>query len=148
MTKADPMAASGQANVDVQTEAHSLPSKAGARVAPMLANAAKSELQKFQIAEQIQPSEPKTADLNSIMEEIKKKAKMKKRHLRPRRAKPPRKRGAQPGNQNAYKHGKYTRERRAFRAEVRAHIRRGREILSEIPLRLVHGGPGRPREHW
>jgi len=88
------------------------------------------------------------ADWNSILEENKKKAKVKKRHLRPRRDKPPRKRGAQPGNQNAYKHGKYIRELRAFRADIRAHIRRGREILSEIPLRLVHGGPGRPREHW
>ena len=148
MTKADPMAASGQTSFDVQIEVHSRASKADARVASMQANAAKIEPQKFQIAERIQPSGPKTADLNSILEEIKKKAEVKKRHLRPRRAKPPRKRGAQPGNRNAYKHGKYIKELIALRADIRAHIRRGREILSEIPLRLVHGGPGRPREHW
>lgn len=74
---------------------------------------------------------------------------MKKRHLRPRRAKAPRKRGAQPGNRNALQHGKYIRELRALRADIWAHIRRSREILNEIPVHLAHhGGPGRPREHW
>ena len=149
MTKADPVAAFGQASFDVQIEAHSLPSKADARVASMQANAAKIEPQKFQIANWIQSPKPNTADLNSILEDIRGQAKVKKRHLRPRRAKPPRKRGAQPGNRNAYKHGSYVKELIALRADVRAHIRRGREILSEIPLRLAHhGGPGRPREHW
>jgi hypothetical protein len=148
MTNADPMAASGHANMDVHTEAHSLPSKAGARVASRPENAAKNELQKFQIAEVIQPFDQKTADLNSILENIGGQAKAKKRHLSPKRVKAPRKRGAPPGNRNALKHGNYTRERRAFFADVRAHIRHSREILSEIPLRLVHGGPGRPREHW
>ena len=142
------MAASGQTNVGVHTEGHSLPSMAGARVASRQENGAKSEFQKFQITELIQSFDPKTADLNSILENIGGQAKVKKRHLRPKRAKALRKRGAQPGNQNALKHGKYTRERRAFFAEVRTQIRRGREILSEIPLRLVYGGPGRPREHW
>ena len=57
---------------------------------------------------------------------------MKKRHLRPRRAKPPRKRGSQPGNQNAYKHGTYTRELLALRADIRAHIRRGQALITEF----------------
>ena len=133
MTDADPMATSGQANVGVHTEGHSLPSKADARVASRQANEEKNELQKFQIAELIQCSDPKTADLNSILVEIGGTAKVKKRHLRPRRAKVPRKRGAQPGNRNALKHGKYIREFRALRADIRAHIRRGREILSVCP---------------
>lgn len=148
MSKADPMATSGQTNFDVQREAHSLPSMADARVASRQENGAENELQKFQITELIQPVDPKTADLNSILVEIGGTAKLKKRHLRPKRAKAPRKRGAQPGNRNALKHGKYIREYRALRADIRAHIRRGREILSEIPLRLVHGEPGHPREHW
>lgn len=39
-------------------------------------------------------------------------------------------RGAPPGNCNALKHGKYTRERCALLAAVRAHIQRGRALLS------------------
>ena len=46
--------------------------------------------------------------------------------------KTPRKRGAPPGNQNALKHGKFTRERRAFRAAIRAHIERGRALIAEL----------------
>jgi hypothetical protein len=146
------MTASGQTNTDVQIEAHSLRSLGramAALVAPMPGNAAKIELQESGITECIQPSNGKMADLNSILEEIKKQAKVKKRHLRPKCKKVPLKRGAQPGNQNAYKHGKYTREIRALCADVRAHIRRGRELLSTIPVSPAHGrGPGRPREHW
>jgi hypothetical protein len=109
MTKADPMAASGQTSFDVQTEAHSLPSQNRGmvvQVAPVPLNAAKIELQESGITEKIQPSNGKTADSNSIMEEIKKTAKVKKRHLRPKHVKAPRKRGAQPENRNALKHGK------------------------------------------
>ena len=56
----------------------------------------------------------------------------KKRHLRPPPAPPPipLKRGGQPGNTNALKHGKCTRERRALFAAVRAHIQRGRALLA------------------
>ncbi len=39
------------------------------------------------------------------------------------------KRGAQPGNKLALKHGKYTRERRALLADIRAHIRKTRALL-------------------
>jgi hypothetical protein len=42
----------------------------------------------------------------------------------------PRKRGAPPGNKNALKHGKRTREMRALRADIRAHIQRGRALLA------------------
>ena len=40
-------------------------------------------------------------------------------------------RGAPPGNSNALKHGKFTRERRALLAEVRAHIRCGRALIAQ-----------------
>lgn len=40
--------------------------------------------------------------------------------------------GAPPGNRNAVKHGKYTRERRALYAEIRAHIREGRALTAAI----------------
>ena len=40
-------------------------------------------------------------------------------------------RGAPPGNKNALKHGKYTRERRALLAEVRAYIWRGRALIAQ-----------------
>ena len=42
----------------------------------------------------------------------------------------PRKRGAPFGNRNALKHGKRTQEMRALRAEIRAHIQRGRALLA------------------
>jgi hypothetical protein len=42
----------------------------------------------------------------------------------------PRKRGAPPGNKNALKHGKRTRERRTLLAAIRAHIQRGRALLA------------------
>jgi len=147
MTKADPVAASGQTSFDVQIEAHSLASKADARVASTQAYAAKIELQKFGIAERIQPSVPKMADLNSIFEKIGGEAKVKKRHLRPRRAKPPRKRGAQPGNQNAYKHGKYTRERRALYAEARARLRNCQALYRVAMAFTSRSAPWNKREN-
>jgi hypothetical protein len=51
-----------------------------------------------------------------------------------------RKRGAPPGNQNALKHGKYTRERRALYRAVRAHIHEGRAFTSASMPRAI--GPG------
>jgi len=43
---------------------------------------------------------------------------------------PPRKRGAPFGNKNALKHGKRTREMRALRADIRAHIAKGRALFA------------------
>ena len=40
-------------------------------------------------------------------------------------------RGAPAGNPNALKHGKFTRERRALLAEIRAYIRRGRALVAQ-----------------
>ena len=121
----------------------------GVRVSPPAENATKIEPQESGITEEIQSSNGKTAYSMSIMEEIQKPAKVKKRHLHPRRKKVSRKRGGQPGNQNAYKHGKYTGVMRTLRADVRAHIRHSRELLNMIPVEMVNGqGPGRPREHW
>jgi uncharacterized protein YjcR len=40
--------------------------------------------------------------------------------------------GAPKGNQNAFKHGMYTRDTIAMRKEVNALIRQARETLSEI----------------
>jgi hypothetical protein len=56
--------------------------------------------------------------------------------LRPPPAPPPisLKRGGQPGNTNALKHGKWARERRALLAEIRAHIRHGRALLADGKL--------------
>jgi hypothetical protein len=58
----------------------------------------------------------KTADLNSTFEE--------NRGL-------PARRGAPLGNRNAFKHGRFTRERLGLYAEVRAHIRRSRALVAE-----------------
>ena len=57
---------------------------------------------------------------------------MKKRRLLPRSAPAKRKRGAPPGNRNAFKHGKFTREIYALRRDVRAHILRGRALIAEL----------------
>ena len=35
-----------------------------------------------------------------------------------------------PGNENAFKHGRYTTERRALHAAIRAHIREGRALIA------------------
>ena len=43
-----------------------------------------------------------------------------------------RRRGAPCGNQNAYKHGKFTRERRALYADIRAYVREGRVLMEEL----------------
>ena len=47
-------------------------------------------------------------------------------------------RGAPPGNQNRLIHGKYTRKRRGFMAEVRQHVRHGnwlvRQALKLLPV--------------
>jgi len=131
MSDADPMAASGQTNFGVLTEGHSLSLESAAPVASMSAKAAKNELQKFQITEQIQFPNPKTADLNSTFgKKNKLTAGVKNRRLR--RVKALRTRGAQPQNQNAFKHGKYTRRRRALLAAIRAHIRHSRTLMAEI----------------
>lgn len=44
----------------------------------------------------------------------------------------PRRRGAPLGNRNALKHGRYTRERRALNAEVRAYIKRTRSLAAYL----------------
>ena len=49
------------------------------------------------------------------------------------------KRGGQPGNANALKHGGFTQDRLDFYAAVRAHIRRGRA--------LVQGWQQKPATH-
>ena len=43
-----------------------------------------------------------------------------------------RKRGAPPSNCNAFKHGKYTRERRALCAAIRAYIHEGRAFAAAL----------------
>ena len=50
------------------------------------------------------------------------------------RPKVPGKRGAPFGNRNAFKHGKFTRERRALYADIREHIRHGRELIAAVTL--------------
>jgi hypothetical protein len=60
---------------------------------------------------------------------------MKKRVLVPAALRPPRvpgKRGAPFGNHNAFKHGKFTRQRRALYADIREHIRRGRALIKAL----------------
>lgn len=47
--------------------------------------------------------------------------------------------GAPPGNRNAFKHGRDTRERRALGAEIRTYIRRGRALISLLHPPLVSG---------
>ena len=61
---------------------------------------------------------------------------MKKRVLVPPALRPqPRvrgKRGAPFGNRNAWKHGKFTRERRTLYADIREHIRRSRVLIAAV----------------
>ena len=45
---------------------------------------------------------------------------------------PPPRRGAPLGNQNRWLHGKFTAERRAFMAEVRAHVRHGNWLARQF----------------
>ena len=144
MTNADPMAASGQMSAGVRDEGYLLPPMAGARAAAGQGN----ELQKSHITEVIQYFDRKTADSNSIFEEIKSLSRVKKQRLGPKRPKIVRTRGGQPANRNAYKHGKYIKELLDLRAAIRGHVRLGQDLLNEIPLHLTYGRPGRPREHW
>lgn len=44
----------------------------------------------------------------------------------------PRRRGAPLGNKNALKHGRFTREMKALRAEIRAHIYRSRALVRQL----------------
>ena len=60
---------------------------------------------------------------------------LKKRLLIPPALRPPKaaaKRGAPFGSRNAYKHGKFTRERRALYADIRAYIAKGRALMAEL----------------
>lgn len=50
------------------------------------------------------------------------------------------KNGAPSGNQNAFKHGKYTRARRALWADIRAHIRRSRALIAAYLHPASEGG--------
>ncbi len=58
----------------------------------------------------------------------------------------PRKRGAPAGNRNALKHGKFTRERRALLAAIRAHIARGRALLAGGTALLAGDGTQEAKE--
>ena len=60
-----------------------------------------------------------------------------KKLLLPRPTPAKRKRGGQPGNRNALKHGKFTREIYALRRDVRAHILRGRALIAQLEPRSV-----------
>jgi hypothetical protein len=40
--------------------------------------------------------------------------------------------GAQPGNQNALKHGRYSPESFALRRSIRALLREARELIDEV----------------
>ena len=44
----------------------------------------------------------------------------------------PRRRGAPAGNHNALKHGKFTRERYALYADVRAYVHEGRTAVADV----------------
>src|ERR1700679_3815165 len=50
--------------------------------------------------------------------------------------------GAPRGNQNRFVHGRYTRERRALYAAIRAHIREGRELIALGRLILAERAMG------
>ena len=50
--------------------------------------------------------------------------------------------GAPRGNQNRFVHGRYTRERRALYAAIRAHIREGRELIAWARLVLAERAMG------
>src|SRR5437762_10598029 len=48
------------------------------------------------------------------------------------------KRGAPFGNRNALKHGRYTREMFAFRAEVRMRLRETRAVIASARMAISH----------
>ena len=50
----------------------------------------------------------------------------------PKPAGVPRGRGGQPSNRNAWKHGKFTHEIRALKADVWAYLRRSHELIAEL----------------
>jgi hypothetical protein len=55
---------------------------------------------------------------------------------------PSRPRGGAPfGNSNALRHGRYTREQRAFRAEVLAHLRDSKMLIAAVK-RLLREATG------
>ena len=54
---------------------------------------------------------------------------------------PKRGRGAQPGNNQALKHGAYTAEKLALKRNIRAFMRRARDVAEEVDVRYG----GRPR---
>jgi hypothetical protein len=89
------------------------------------------------IVEPSQPLAAEKAELNSLLTirtpPRKKQLRYGKLKLSPKRAADaaPTKRGAPFGNRNAFKHGDHTRERRAFYAAVRAHIRQGRTLIAQ-----------------
>ena len=143
------MAAFGHTSTDIQIEAHSLPSlNRGmvAQVAKMPLISVKIELQESGITQWIQPANGKMADLNSKIENGGG-TKVKKRHLRPKRKKVLLERGAQPGNQNACKHGKYTRERRAVYAEARARLRNCQALYRMAMAFTSRSAPWNKREN-
>ena len=61
---------------------------------------------------------------------------MRKRNLIPPALRKPRRTGrrsgAPLGNRNAYKHGRFTRERRALYADIRAYIAEGRALMAVL----------------
>lgn len=60
----------------------------------------------------------------------------------------PRKRGGQPGNQNAAKRGKYTKRNREARATVRASLKRANEVLAWVDEEYgFKRKRGRPRKN-
>src|SRR5690242_19345193 len=52
-------------------------------------------------------------------------------------------RGAPDGNRNAFRHGKYSRERLQLYADIRAHIRRGRALVAHFRARAALEGTTR-----
>ena len=56
---------------------------------------------------------------------------------------PPTRRGAPKGNQNRLVHGKFTAKRRAFMAQVRAHVRESNWLVRQVRATLPAGPSGR-----
>lgn len=61
---------------------------------------------------------------------------------------PARKRGGQPGNQNARKTGRYDKEKRELRARIRASIKRANAAIAWVDDQcVVKRKRGRPRKN-
>lgn len=60
------------------------------------------------------------------------------------KAKPVRQSGAQPGNENRHKHGKFARAMQLFRGEVRSEIHACHALIAYALA--VHSGPANPAE--